>query len=306
MICPHCNSFVEDGNTFCTNCGNTLTAQANPYGAQQQYSQPDPYGAQQQYSQPDPYGAQQYGQQNPYTPQQPAQQYGQANPYMPNQQQAQQNPYGAQQQYGQQSAQQYGQPNPYMPQQQYGQQNPYMPQGNPYAPVPPVEPMKGVPDRVIGPNGEELGMGWFKFIIYFQLFATAIVSLYNAYAFITGEIYAVFGGSPKMVFSRFPSLKTVGIVCGLLYLVTAVGAIYTRFRLAGFKKNGPMMYFAVIGVIILATAIYMFGVISAVSKVGIPASKVVNSNSYGVLAGYIALIVVNIIYFNKRRKLFVN
>ena len=292
MICPHCNSFVEDGNTFCTNCGKTLTAQGNPYGAQQQYTQPDPYGAQQYTQQP--------GQQ--YTGQ-PQQQYGQPNQYMQNQQYGQQ---PAQQQYGQQPAQQYGQPNTYMPQQQYGQPNPYMPQGNPYAPVPPVPATNGIPDRVIGPNGEELGMGWFKFIIYFQLFCTAIMSLYNAYAFISGKIYNIYGASPEMVYRRFPSLKTVGIICGLIYLAVAGVAIYTRFQLAGFKKNGPIMYFAVIGVVILAAVVYLFGVISAASAQGISASKILSPSSYGTLVGYIALIVINIIYFNNRKKLFVN
>ncbi len=288
MICPHCNSYVEDGNTFCTNCGKTLTAQANPYGAEPQYSQPDPYGAQQQYGQQAPQqGYGQYGQQpqqgyGQYG-QQPQQQYGQPNPYMPQQQ--------------------YGQPNPYMPQQQYGQPNPYMPQGNPYAPVPPVQ--AGIPDRVIGPNGEDLGMGWFKFIIYFQLFATALMSLYNAYAFISGSIYNIAGATPAMIYKRFPSLKTVGIICGLIYLAVAGVAIYTRFQLAGFKKNGPIMYFVVIGMVIFATAIYLIGVASAVSKQGLSASRAITPNTYGILAGYITLIVVNVIYFNKRKKLFV-
>ena len=290
MICPYCNSSVEDGNTFCTTCGKPITSQ-NIYGGQQ-----DPYGAgagqyvqpstqQNAYSSPQGYGQQSYGQQDPYgagagqyvQPGAPQSQYG-----------GPQNTYGG-------------------PQNTYGgQQNTYMPQGNPYPGVPPMNTGSSIPDVVIGPNGQQLGMNWFKFIIYVQLFLTSLGALYNAYQLLSGKIYDNDQGvTAEQIFRLFPSLKTVGIVSGLLFLVVAGGAIFTRFQLAGFKKNGPMFYFIVIGIIIFANFIYIIAAVSEVKKYGFPASAIVQPSIVGQIIGYIILVVCNIIYFNNRKKLFV-
>ncbi|MBP5191980.1 MAG: hypothetical protein J6Z74_01410 [Eubacterium sp.] len=283
MICPYCNSSVEDGNTFCTTCGKPITSQ-NIYGGQQ-----DPYGT----------GAGQYGQpstqQNAYSS---PQGYGQ-------QGYGQQDPYGA-------GAGQYVQPG--APQSQYGgpqntyggQQNTYMPQGYPYPGVPPMNTGSSIPDVVIGPNGQQLGMNWFKFIIYVQLFLTSLGALYNAYQLLSGKIYDNDQGvTAEQIFRIFPSLKTVGFVSGILFLVVAGGAIFTRFQLAGFKKNGPMFYFIVIGIIIFANFIYVIAAVSEVKKYGFPASSIVQPSIVGQIIGYVILVVCNIIYFNNRKKLFV-
>ena len=283
MICPYCNSSVEDGNTFCTTCGKPITSQ-NIYGGQQ-----DPYGT----------GAGQYGQpstqQNAYSS---PQGYGQ-------QGYGQQDPYGA-------GAGQYVQPG--APQSQYGgpqntyggQQNTYMPQGYPYPGVPPMNTGSSIPDVVIGPNGQQLGMNWFKFIIYVQLFLTSLGALYNAYQLLSGKIYDNDQGvTAEQIFRIFPSLKTVGFVSGILFLVVAGGAIFTRFQLAGFKKNGPMFYFIVIGSIIFANFIYVIAAVSEVKKYGFPASSIVQPSIVGQIIGYVILVVCNIIYFNNRKKLFV-
>ena len=85
----------------------------------------------------------------------------------------------------------------------------------------------------------------------------------------------------------------------------AGGAIFTRFQLAGFKKNGPMLYFIVIGIIIFANFIYIIAAVSEVKKYGFPASAIVQPSIVGQIIGYIILVVCNIIYFNNRKKLFV-
>jgi hypothetical protein len=66
MKCNKCGQECPEGSVFCTNCGNSLTAQAQPnqqqtYGSQAQANQQQTYGAQpqQQYSAPQ-YNAQQY------------------------------------------------------------------------------------------------------------------------------------------------------------------------------------------------------------------------------------------------------
>ena len=53
------------------------------------------------------------------------------------------------------------------------------------------------------------------------------------------------GGSSSAGISEKSLFPDLSFVSGLLFLVVAGGAIFTRFQLAGFKKNGPMFYFIV-------------------------------------------------------------
>ena len=76
-------------------------------------------------------------------------------------------------------------------------------------------------------------MKWHKFLIYFQLFAAALVSLYNAVVCF------------RMVFlglGTFGPWNVIYAIAGVICVVLAVWAIYVRFRLAGFRRNGPKMY----------------------------------------------------------------
>ena len=74
-------------------------------------------------------------------------------------------------------------------------------------------------------------MKWHKFLIYFQLFLAALISLYNAVVCF------------RLVFLDVSGLwDAVYAVSGVISVVLAVLALYVRFRLAGFRKNGPKMY----------------------------------------------------------------
>jgi hypothetical protein len=57
------------------------------------------------------------------------------------------------------------------------------------------------------------GMGWFKFIINFQLFAAAVVSLINAFTFLSGTIY----GSREVaenLYYIYPEMKLLTMALG--------------------------------------------------------------------------------------------
>ena len=264
MICPNCNSFVEDGNAFCTTCGQTLQAQGNYQGMQYDQGQQHPYRQPQQ----DPYAQQTngYQQQNPYG--QPQQ-----DPY------AQQNPYGQPQQ------------NAYMP--QGGQMNGY-----------PAPPSGGkIPAYTTAPDGRQVGMNWFKFIIYVQLFLSAIVGLYNGIQLLTGSHYQ---GYKDMVYSMFDGLKGADTVFGLCFLVLAGFAIFTRFQLAGFKTMGPRFYLGYLAGVVGITIIYIIVVGGILSKYGAGVSDILTPSTVANIVTSIVLIFVNFIYFKNRKHLFVN
>gem|GEM_PF-186452 len=291
MNCPNCKSPMTPGIGVCPVCGWYDKGGKNPTnGNPKGYSQPvqQPYG-QQPYGQ-QPYGQQSYGQQA----QQP---YGQQ-PYG-------QQPYGqqAQQPYGQQVQQPFGQPQ----QQPYGQpaQQPY---GQQMQPGPYYPPAGGkYPDSVVTPTGRVVGMGWFKFIIYVQLFLGAGITAISGIMLLTGAHYQ---GLASSVYRFFGGLNVSDKIFGILMIAWAGFAIYTRFQLSGLKRKGPTMYILLYASNILLTIVYLavsFSIISA--KAGAVGSYISGASSAGQVANLvvaIAMMIVNIIYLNNRKSIFVN
>lgn len=66
---------------------------------------------------------------------------------------------------------------------------------------------------------KELGMKWFHFVIYFQLFVSALVGLWNGFQLLTGRIY---GENTDRVYSYFSGLKGVDTIIGICYIAIAI------------------------------------------------------------------------------------
>lgn len=164
------------------------------------------------------------------------------------------------------------------------------------------EPYVQQPARPVpaDPMNDPRGMKWFKFILYFQLFANALINLINAVTVFTGAHYQ---GAADTVYAVFPAEHTVDIVYGLLCLALAAFGIYTRFRLSSFKRNGPGLYLGLIAANILVPVLYML-LSSAVT--GIPLTSLLDVNGIVSLAANVIMLVVNKIYFDKRKDLFEN
>ena len=156
----------------------------------------------------------------------------------------------------------------------------------------------------VSSNG--LGMKWYKFIIYVQLFLSALSGLVNGIKYITGSVYGD-ASERETIYGFFPSMKTVSTITGILMLAAAVVAIIARQKLAGFKHDGPMFYYITCGISIGASLIYCIAAYSELSKY----SWLVDTSSY--LAGSIigilisvGLLIANIIYFGHRKDMFTN
>lgn len=188
---------------------------------------------------------------------------------------------------GQNYGNQYGQPN-------YGGQNYNQPYNQPIYTNP----------STVSSNG--LGMKWYKFIIYVQLFLSALTGLVNGIKYITGSVYGN-ASERETVYELFPSMKTVSTITGILLLAAAVVAIIARQKLAGFKHDGPMFYYITCGISIGASLIYCIAAYSELSKY----SWLVNTSSYlaGSIVGIlisVGLLIANIIYFGHRKDMFTN
>ena len=113
----------------------------------------------------------------------------------------------------------------------------------PAAPVEPAMPPQGAPDPAAAVGvikTPQRGMKWFKFIIYFQLWAGMLVNLVTAGKYFTGAYYE---GNAEMVYRFFPALQPLDIVMGVVCLALAVYAVVVQRALAKFRAKGPMMYY---------------------------------------------------------------
>ena len=87
----------------------------------------------------------------------------------------------------------------------------------------------------------KLGMKWYKFLIYFLLWAGAILNFLNAIAMLTGSIYEAEGVPAHTVYDVFPELKSIDLIFGILLIALSIYQIVVRFALAKFKHNAHSM-----------------------------------------------------------------
>lgn len=146
-------------------------------------------------------------------------------------------------------------------------------------------------------------MNWYKFLIYFALFASAVVNVINAIRFLTGTINGS-ASDADFLYAFFPSWKTLDIIVGLLFLVLAALAVFTRFRLAGYCKNGPTCLYLTYALSALCNVVYLIGVALVLSGSGISLGDLDIAPTIANIIVPIVMVVINVIYFNKRKELF--
>lgn len=161
----------------------------------------------------------------------------------------------------------------------------------------PVQPLAGQNARY-EPPAPPMPMKWFKFIIYFQLFFSALTLVITAIQQLTGMAYG--DGMATFVYMLYPALHGVDFVVGVLELLLAAACIYVRQLLAKFRAKGPRSYLILMGASIVISLIY---VIIASLIIG---QSVFSPLLLGNWVGSAVMIAVNWIYFGKREHLFVN
>lgn len=188
----------------------------------------------------------------------------------------------------------YQQPNPYDQQPSYQQPNPYNQQPNPYNQPNPYDSM-----NLMQPA---LPMRWYKFVIYVQLFLSALVSVINGIAYFSGSFVETLtgGGSPELVFAFYPALQPLCYFLGIVSIGSAVFAIITRQWLAHYLLKGITALYAVYALSIACNLICMVGLMM-IFEVSIGD---LGSTYIGSIIGLVILLALSRVYFNKRRHLF--
>lgn len=155
---------------------------------------------------------------------------------------------------------------------------------------PQVEPINPMP---------EYPMKWYKFLINFLLFASAVLNLINGFRYLTGAIYG--DVNPELVYAFFDGLKPLDMVVGVACIALAIFAIYTRMRLANFKKDAPKCVYALY---IAGAAISLIYVLIAQAVIGVDGG--IPAETIGSIVGSGVMVICNYTYFQKRQSLFVN
>ncbi len=148
----------------------------------------------------------------------------------------------------------------------------------------------------------QLGMKWYKFIIYFALWAGAVFNVISAISLMTGSIYEDVGGSAEVVYSVFPGLKGWDIFFGVILIFIAIYQIYVRSCLVKFKAKAPMMLVLIYCILIAYEVLYAIVASSFLVRIG---GDPTIADSIPNIIGWIIMAVVNYKYFDNRDELFV-
>lgn len=142
-------------------------------------------------------------------------------------------------------------------------------------------------------------MGWFKFLINFALFASAIVCIGEAINRVTGFINPEL---TKEILELAPEFQNVDYIVAALYLASAVLSVYARFRLSGYCKNGPIMLYCVYGF----SAV--IGLVDSFVKYILCPPEITVDIVPSIIGSIVTIVVIilNVKYFNNRKHLFVN
>ncbi len=186
---------------------------------------------------------------------------------------------------------QYQQPQPQYQQPQYQQPQYQQPQPQYQQPL-------------YQPAAPAMPMNWFKFLIYFSLFAGAALNIINGILGLTGGQYS---GDADLVYAVFGGLQIVDIIYGLFCVALGAFMIYVRFQLAGYRANGPKYVLVVYAAAASISFIYAIAVSVIISESysGFDTSSIISSAIVNIITSVI-MIVANKVYFDKRKFMFVN
>lgn len=191
----------------------------------------------------------------------------------------------------------YQQQNNYQPQNNYQQPNPQQPNGyQPYQ----NQPYYGQMNSPLTPTHP---MKWFKFLIYFLLFVSALGHVANGVMHMTGSIHTNANGRDfsDALYRLYPAIETLDLFVAIASFGMAVLSLVARFRLAAYRqKSGD-----------LVTALYftsaVINIIYAIALIIITESSLEDADlsmTFTSVAITLAIGFANKAYFNKRKDLF--
>ncbi len=147
-----------------------------------------------------------------------------------------------------------------------------------------------------------LPMKWYKFLIYFSLIAGAILNVFTGIQFLTGSLYEIAPGvSAEMVYDAFPGLKGVDMAMAFASFFTAAFGLYTRHRLATYRKDGPALLNAMY--ILIAAVQFLYAGALFIAEPSLAADMDFSSLVTQIVVA-VVMVLINKKYFKRRAHLF--
>ena len=146
-------------------------------------------------------------------------------------------------------------------------------------------------------------MAWFKFLIYFMLFANAAINIFTAVTYLTGSVYLgedMTMSDVEALYMFYPTAKMIDVIYGVLLIALAAYAIFTRFQLSGFKRRGPFLFILMYVLNLVIGLLYGISIMFTLETGLLGFISFVPS-----IITSVVMIFVNVVYFRKREELFV-
>lgn len=153
----------------------------------------------------------------------------------------------------------------------------------------------GAPQYASAGPGADPGsykLGWHKFLIYFALWASGVMSIVNGVAIVRT-------GTEFMQYSQLESFGPAYMFIGAAAFAVGVFIIYVRFQLAGFKRGAPKKLLIAYGVTLA---------INLLSEVVVASMEIggADASSIGSIAGSVVFLIICWKYYGNRAALFIN
>ena len=163
----------------------------------------------------------------------------------------------------------------------------------------PFDNYRGTSDSTVRSNLAQMPMRWYKFLIWVALPVSAVVNILGAIPYFMGT------SQTEEMLAQFPALSSIDRFYGILTLGMGVIALYTRFALAGYKKNAPSL---IVGLYVYGLVIslgYNVIVLSITQSAYSQVDGIITVMSIGIATIInVAMVICNRIYFKNRKRLF--
>lgn len=144
-------------------------------------------------------------------------------------------------------------------------------------------------------------MKWYKFLIYFALFASCVGGVISGILFMAGKAY---GEESELFYLFFSQMRTIDLLSGVVMVVMGVLAIFVRQKLVQFRKDAPSYFLIFLSINTAHSAVRLILTAALAGDVFF-SSSLAASYVLG-LALSVLMIALNNTYFKKRASLFVN
>ena len=147
---------------------------------------------------------------------------------------------------------------------------------------------------------QEWGLKWHN-ALKVLLILGALLNLANSSGFITGSQYNASGVTAEVIYAVYGNgLKTLDMCYGFICIGLAVLAGVIVFQLHTFKKTAPVLLLSLYAINFISSILYL------VAGSAITGLNLFTASTAGSLAGAVTMFVVNKIYYDHRKHLFVN